>query len=223
VSASCVSALRFVVSLICQPDSGFKRARGIVALPSDLCCLWCASRAAFQKCPVLLCFCPPIYVVVVIPAGQRLRTAFNELGVLWFCPHICDFVVLSARYWFQACPACCVSALRFAVSLVCQPDSGSKRVRGVAVLPADLCRRCAIRAAVSSVLVVLWPCPWCASRAAASSVPGVFWFCLRICGVLVMQAGQRLQTCPGRCDVPGMLCFRPPVLLCRCCASRTAV
>jgi len=218
------SALRFVVSLLCQPDSGLKRARGVVIMPSDLWCRCYASREAVSSVPAsdLWCRC------------YASRTAISNVpGGFWLCPPVCGVVVMPAGQRLQTCPGRFRCFLRLMVSLLCQPDSGFKRARDVYYCCAaalDLwCRCSASRTAVSggpgllcfslrfvvSLLcksdtgfkrargVVVLPADlWflcCASRTADSNVPEALWPCPPICGVAVIPPGQRLQKCPGCC------------------------
>jgi len=176
----CGSALRFVVSLFCTPDSGFKRSRGVLVLPSEDLWFRCcyASRKAVSNVPVFW-FCPPICGIVVMPTGQRL----------------------------PVCPAVFGSALRFVVSLLCQPDNGLKGAWGVVVLPSDSWCRCY------------------ASRTVVPTVPGVlcsalaFRFVVSLCqpdigfkgarGVVVVPSASwcRCYTCRTVVShVPEMLC-----------------
>jgi len=158
------SALRFVVSLLCQPDSGFKRALGVVIMPSDLWCRCYASLEAVSKVPAsdLWCRCyasrttasnvPMMFIIaVVLPSDLWSRCSASRTAASNVPGVLCFF-------------------LRFVVSLLCKPDTGFKRARGVVVLPADLWFRCY------------------ASPTAASNVSGVLWCYPPICSVVVMPA-----------------------------------
>jgi len=155
-------ALRFVVSLLCQSDSGFKRVRGILILPSGLWCRCYASRTVVANVPGGLWFCPPVCGVVVMQAGQRFVFCGSALRfvVSLLCKPDSGFKRARVSLILPSdlcCRFCCVSRtavsnvhvpdLRFVVLLLCQQDSASKRAWAVTfavTLSSDLwCCCCA--------------------------------------------------------------------------------
>jgi len=111
------SALEFVVSLLCKPDSGFKRARGFwpcppvcgvvvmqsgarfLVLPSDLYCFCYASRILVSNVPGGFWLCPPVCGVVVMQSGKRLQ----KWPCFWSCPPICVVSVMPAGQRLKPC------------------------------------------------------------------------------------------------------------------------
>jgi len=208
--------------LLCHPDSGFKRARGVLVLPSDLWCRCFAGRPAI----CLLWLCPPasnvpvtFLIAVVLPSGlccrcyYAIRTAASNVpGFFWFCLRACGFLVMQAGQRFPKFPSFVFgSALEFVVSLLCKPGIGFKRARGVLALPIGLWCRCyAIRTAASKVAVLFGSALRFVLFLLCQPDSGLKRACFRppICGVVVMPEKQRLQTCLG-CLLLLWLC--PPI------------